>query len=165
MQIFGNIKNVFRLFWLWHFICLLTVNDYRAVVFIFLGISVAVGLWRVAAALSSEKRQKNVRKTSEKRQKNVRKNQTNATDEKQYSNQSIDFDKHHTCLDIDKKRCVVHNLCSRLPGFLQNINFNDNIKGRQQIFYKTTAKRKWSISISALPHYSLLRNYHCDWWK
>ena len=42
-----------------------------------------------------------------------------------------------TCLDIDKKWCVVHNLCSRLPGFLQNINFNEKIKERQQIFYKT----------------------------
>ena len=66
----------------------MTVNDYRAVVFIFLGISVAVGLWRVATALV-------VRKRQEKRQENIRRNQTNATDEKQSNNQSIDFDKHH----------------------------------------------------------------------
>ena len=39
------------------FVCVLTVNDYRAVVFIFLGVSVAVRLWRVAATLG-------VRKTS-----------------------------------------------------------------------------------------------------
>ena len=90
----------------WYFVCLLTVNDYRAVVFIFLGISVAVGLWRVAAALV-------VRKTSGKTRQTPQMKNNLAI-------KVIILTITTTCLDIDKKRCVVYNLCSRLPGFLQN---------------------------------------------
>ena len=105
-----------------YFVCLLTVNDYRAVVFIFLGISVAVSLWRVAAALV-------VRKTSGKtRQTPQMKNNltikllilTNAT------TLALILIRSGVSSTISVRGC---------PVFYKIINFNDKIKGRQQVLF------------------------------
>ena len=107
----------------------MTVNDYRAVVFIFLGISVAIGLWRVAAALI-------VRKTSGKTRQTPQMKNNLAIKLLILTNT--------TALALILIRSGVSSTISvrGCPVFYKIINFNDKIKGRQQVLFKTIAKRK-----------------------